>query len=82
MTTLIKEAMVGVVAGWIVAGYAIWKYGPGLRKRFVRCPERKVRATVVADQREAQFGCLRVVDVKACSLSAQMDCSKQCRVCL
>jgi len=82
--TIISEAVVGVLACWTVTAYAIWKWGPGLRKRFVRCPERKVRATVLADQREAEFGSLRVVDVKACSLltPAQMNCSKQCRVCL
>ena len=84
MTAIIKEALVGVAVCWTVAGYVIWKWGPGLRKRFVRCPERKLRASVLADQREAEFGSLRVVDVKGCSLltPAQPDCSKQCRVCL
>jgi hypothetical protein len=82
MTMLIKIALAGVVVCWIVAGYAIWKWGPGLRKRSVRCPERKVRARVLADQREAEFGTLHVVDVKSCSLTRQMDCSKQCRVCI
>ena len=82
MALIIRVAIAGVVVCWIVAGYAIWKWGPGLRTRSVRCPERKRRATVLADQREAEFGTLRVVDVKACSLTTQMDCSKQCRVCL
>jgi hypothetical protein len=84
MTILIKAALLGVVVCWTVAGLAIWKWGPGLRKRRVRCPERKVRATVLADQREAEFGSLRVVDVKECSLltPAHPDCAKQCRVCL
>ena len=84
MTVIIKEAIVGVVVFWTVAGYEIWKWGPGLRKRFVRCPENKLRATVLADQREAEFGSLRVVDVKGCSLltPSHPDCSKQCRVCL
>ena len=82
MTAIIKEALVGVAVCWTVAGYSIWKWGPGLRKRLVRCPERKVRATVLADQREAEFGSLRVVDVKECSLltAAQMNCSKECKV--
>jgi len=84
MTTIIKEALVGVAVFWAIAGYLIWKWGPGLRKRSVRCPERKLRATVLADQREAEFSCLRVVDVKECSLltPAHPDCAKQCRVCL
>lgn len=84
MTAIIRIALLGVAVCWMVAGYAIWKWGPGLRKRSVRCPEKKVRATVLADQREAEFGSLRVVDVKACSLvpTAPLNCSKQCRVCL
>lgn len=65
---------------WAVAGYTIWKWGPGLRNRAVGCPEKKVRARVVADQREAEFGCLRVADVKSCSLipGAELTCSKAC----
>jgi hypothetical protein len=75
-----KEAIVGVVICWAVTGYAIWKWGPGLRRRFVRCPEKKVLARVLAVQREAEFGCLHVVDVKTCSLvaSTPLNCSKQC----
>ncbi len=81
MRTIIGEALVAVFICWVAAGYAIWKWGPGLRKRFVRCPERKRSATVLADQREAEFGSLQVVDVKTCSLlsSVPLDCSKQCR---
>jgi hypothetical protein len=80
VTTIIKEALFGVAICWAVTGYAIWKWGPGLRRRFVRCPERKQFASVLADQREAEFGSLHVVDVKACSLvtSAPINCSKQC----
>ena len=84
MTDIIRIALVGVAALWVVAGYAIWKWGPGLRKRSVRCPEKGRRAAVLADQREAEFGSLHVVDIKACSLlkPSVPDCSKQCRVCL
>ena len=84
MTAIIKVAIVGVAVCWTITAYFIWKWGPGLRKRFVRCPERKVRASVLADQREAEFGTLRVVEVKECSLltPAHPDCSKQFRVCL
>jgi len=65
---------------WAVAGYAIWKWGPGFRKRAVACPERKLRARVMAEQREAEFGCLRVADVESCSLfpGEQLTCSKAC----
>ena len=84
MTILIEAALAGVAVCWTVAGYSIWKWGQGSRKRFVRCPERKMRASVLADQREAEFGTLRVIDVKECSLltPAQPACAKQCRVCL
>jgi len=68
------------LAIWTLAGYAIWKSGPGQRKRSVRCPEKSVRATVLADQRQADFGCLHVVDVKECMLfpNAPLDCGKHC----
>jgi len=76
---IVVEAM-GVLLAWVVAGYAIWKWGPGLRQRSVYCPEVKVRAVVLADQQEAEFGCLRVADLKACSLipTAVVSCDKKC----
>jgi hypothetical protein len=80
MTKLVSEAVVGVFVCWAIAAYAIWKWGPGLRKRTVRCPEKKLWAKVVADQREAEFGSLKVVDVRTCSLDAgtTLNCSKRC----
>lgn len=80
MSTIIALEVAGVLVCWTVAAYAIWKWGPGLRKRIVGCPEKKVRAKVLADQREAEFGCLRVADVKACSLlpGAPLGCAKEC----
>ena len=69
-----------VLAAWTVVPYAIWKWGPGLRKRAVKCPITQRRAVVLADQREAEFGCLRVVDVTTCSLipSQVLSCGKGC----
>jgi len=80
MENIIALEIVGVLSAWAVAAYAIWRWGPGVRGRSVRCPEKKVRAKVVADQREAEFGCLRVVDVTACSLlpGAPVTCDKEC----
>ena len=77
------KVVLAVIVGlgiWTLAGYAIWKWGPGLRKRSVHCPEKSVGATVRADQREAEFGCLHVVDVKACTLfpHSPVECGKQC----
>lgn len=79
MESIVAIQVVGVLLAWSVAAYAIWKWGPGLRKRSVRCPEKKLRAKVLADQREAEFGSLRVTDVTACSLFAGAPlCGKEC----
>jgi len=80
MNSLIALEIFAVVVCWVVLAHAIWKWGPGLRKRSVRCPEKRVGAKVLADQREAEFACLRVVEVKECSLfgNAPVACSKGC----
>ena len=82
MNSIIALEMFGVLICWAVLAHAIWKWGPGLRKRSVRCPEKRSRAKVMADQREAEFGCLHVVDVKECSLlqDAPGACGKGCLV--
>ena len=79
MNPYVTEAMLAL-AVWVVVGYTIWKWGPGLRKRSARCPEKNISAMVLAEQRESEFGCLRVVDVKACSLfpGTPLACDKQC----
>ena len=84
MTEIILAEALGVLLAWIVAGYAIWKWGPGMRKRTVYCPEIKVHAEVLADQREAEFGCLRVADLRSCSLvpTAVPSCDKKCMAAL
>ncbi len=80
MSNMIAVEIAGVLAAWTVVGFAIWRWGPGMRRHSVYCPEKKVRATVVADQREAEFGCLRVVDVTACSLppAQPLACGRAC----
>ena len=80
MNTLIAIEASGVLLCWAVLAYAIWKWGPGLRWRSVRCPERRIGARVLADQREAQFASLRVADVRVCSLlgNTPLACSKRC----
>jgi hypothetical protein len=78
--SIIALEVSGVVVCWAVLARAIWKWGPGLRRRSVRCPEKRVGAKVLAEQREAEFGCLRVMEVKECSLfgNAPVACSKGC----
>jgi len=80
MNGIIVLEIIGVAVSWVVLAYAIWKWGPGLRRRSVRCPEKKVGARVLAEQREGEFGCLRVVEVNECSLlgNAPVECSKGC----
>ena len=80
MDKIIVIEVVGVLLAWTAAGYAIWRWGPGLRQRAVRCPETRMPAEVIAEQREAEFACLRTVDVKACSLlpDVPVTCSKAC----
>jgi hypothetical protein len=72
--------ILGVLICWVVLARAVWKWGPGLRKRSVRCPEKRVGAKVLADQREVDFGCLQMVDVKECSLlkNGPAACGKGC----
>ncbi len=80
MNGIIIIEIFAVLICWAVLARAIWKWGPGLRKRSVRCPEKSVGAKILAEQREAEFGCLRLVDVKKCSLlgNAPVACAKGC----
>jgi hypothetical protein len=73
-----------VMAVWAIMAYAIWQWGPGLRRRSVWCPVMKKRARILALQREALFcpsyAGMRVIDIKACSLFKrwQVNCHKEC----
>jgi len=80
MNSIIALEISGVVVCWVVLAHAIWKWGPGLRRRSVRCPEKRVGVKVLADKREAEFGCLQVVEVNECSLfaNAPVTCGKGC----
>lgn len=82
MEKLLLMEVLSVLAAWAVTGYAIWKWGPGLRRRKVHCPEKNLKAVVLADQREAEFGCLTVADVRECSLLERgpVACGKACLV--
>ncbi len=78
-STLVLTILTGLVL-WAIVGYAIWQWGPGLRKRSVRCPVLNRRAKVLADLREGEFGSLKVTDIKYCSLlnGPPLTCSKEC----
>jgi hypothetical protein len=74
--------IVGVLVAWVVVVFALRRWGPGRATRSVRCPEKGVRAKLRVEQREGDFGSLRVTDVLACSLLAAkpVDCDKECLV--
>jgi hypothetical protein len=80
MSNIIVLEVFAVLLAWVVAGYAIWKWGPGTRNRSVRCPETGKTANVLAVQTELEFGCLRVMDVTKCSLvdGPSLGCPKTC----
>lgn len=80
MTVQFLYAILLALGFLLLAAYAIWEWGPGLRTRTVKCPELKLRADVLVDQREAEFGNLKFVDVKYCSLlkGQPVNCDKDC----
>lgn len=80
MDTLHMVEVVGVLGAWGVLALAIRRWGPGRAKRSVRCPTKQVRAKVVVEQGEGDFGSLRVSDVTRCSLfrDAPLTCAKEC----
>ena len=65
---------------WAITAYLIWKWGPGIRPRTVQCPEKNRDAEILAEQVEGDFSCLRVVDVKQCSLvpGEILTCDRSC----
>jgi len=72
-------ALGAVVAAWAVLAYTIRRWGPGRAWRRVRCPEKNVRAHVLVEQREGDFGRLHATDVAACSLvEGALTCDKSC----
>ena len=80
MNVQILLAVLGVLIVWGVVSLGIRRWGPGRAKRSVLCPVRKLRADVIVEQREGDFGCLRVTDAVACSLfpNGRLDCVKEC----
>jgi hypothetical protein len=82
-TPLLLNVLI-VLAVWASMAYAIWQWGPGLRRRSVWCPVMKKRAEVLALQREALFyppyARINVIDIKECSLFKrwQVNCHKEC----
>ena len=73
-------AVLGVLSAWGIVLFSIWRWGPGRAKHSVLCPEKQLRAKLVVEQREGDFGSLRANDVAACSLFPEgpLNCNKEC----
>lgn len=80
MDTLVVLEVIAVLTAWALVFLTIRRWGPGRARRSVQCPAKRVRAQVVVEQQESDFGSLRVTDVTACSLFPQqpVTCDKQC----
>ncbi|MBI4464721.1 MAG: hypothetical protein HY647_08470 [Acidobacteria bacterium] len=80
MTNTIILAVVGVLSAWVLIAFAIRYWGPGLVRKHLLCPEKKVLARVTFLRNEGSFGSLKVADVKQCSLFSEgpVTCEKHC----
>lgn len=80
MNTWVWLAAIGVVAFWVGAAFAIRRWGPGLFRRRVFCPERKIATHVTAVASEAGYGEIHTTDVVKCDLlgSDPVTCEKRC----
>ena len=80
MTTGLLLATVIAVAIVAVGLYLIHRWGPGLTRRSVHCPEKKVQADIAVEQKEGSFGALLKPDVVSCSLfpEGSVECDKKC----
>ena len=72
--------LAGVMLMWLVIAFVVHRWGPGVNKRIVRCPEKHTLARVSILYREAGFGSVRAEDVVKCSLlgPGPVTCDKHC----
>lgn len=70
----------GLLIIWLVVGLAIRRWGPGVTRRTVRCPETRTSAHISVQYAEHGFGAVRAEDVVACSLFAggPVTCDRGC----
>ncbi len=80
MDTTIVFALVGVVFAWSSAFGIIRRWGPGIVRRTLLCPEKLAPARVTFRRREGSFGSLKAADVQECSLfpNVPVTCNKHC----
>ena len=71
----------GVLICWTVLAVTVTRWGPGVRRRRVKCPEKNQRASVLIELKEVAYGVTQAVDIKACSFFPHGDpinCDKRC----
>ena len=64
----------------LIVGLVVRRWGPGVSKHLVRCPECKRMARVSVLFQESDFGSLKPVDIVGCSLfgGGPVTCDKDC----
>ena len=72
--------LAGLALLWLVVGFTMRRWGPGVSKHIVRCPETKTLARVGVLYEESDFGSVRAADVVRCSLfgGGPVKCHKDC----
>ena len=80
MTLELTLAIVIAVGTAGVGLYAIYRWGPGMACRRLRCPEKQQRCEIAVLRGEGTFCSLVETDVLACTLlpGGVVDCSKAC----
>ncbi len=81
MDAMVAVEVVAVLTGRGFLFLSVRRWGPGRRKRSVRCPEKKQRAKVLVEHREGDYGSVYAADVIACSLLPKekpVTCKKKC----
>lgn len=76
----VLSTLTAVVLLWLIVGYVMHRWGPGVSKRLVRCPETKSLARVSVIYREGGFGSVQASDIVRCSLfgGGPVTCEKHC----
>ncbi len=81
MDVMVAAEVVAVLTAGGFLFLSVRRWGPGRRKRSVRCPEKKQRAKVLVEHREGDYGSVHAADVIACSLLPKerpVTCEKKC----
>ena len=79
MTPAVWLAVVVALAILTAGGYLIHRWGPGIVRRSLRCPEKNVQAEIEVLRKEGSFGAILNDDVLSCSLlPGGVDCDKKC----